>query len=87
VESSILDLKQATVLITGGTQGIGLGLAERFLAAGSTVIITGRNAEGIEQLTQSSPRLFGLVSDISRPEDRAIRTALAGPGETHGCGA
>ena len=75
MESSILDLKQATVLITGGTQGIGLGLAERFLAAGSTVTITGRNAGRIEQLAQSSPRLFGLVSDISRSEDREALAA------------
>ena len=67
---NVMNLNQATVLITGGTQGIGLGLAQRFLAAGSSVVITGRNAERIEQLTQSSPGLHGWVSDISRPEGR-----------------
>ncbi|HUO14315.1 MAG TPA: SDR family NAD(P)-dependent oxidoreductase [Verrucomicrobiae bacterium] len=66
----VVDLKQTTVLITGGTQGIGLGLAQRFLAAGSSVVITGRNAERIEELTRSSPGLRGLVSDIGSSEDR-----------------
>jgi NAD(P)-dependent dehydrogenase (short-subunit alcohol dehydrogenase family) len=66
----VVDLKQATVLITGGTQGIGLGLAQRFLAAGSSVVITGRSAERIDELARSSPGLHGLVSDIGKPEDR-----------------
>jgi uncharacterized oxidoreductase len=70
VDSSVLNLKQAMVLITGGTQGIGLGLAKRFLAAGSSVVITGRNSERIDQLMRSSPRLHGWVSDISSPGDR-----------------
>ena len=66
----VVDLKQATVLITGGTQGVGLGLTQRFLSAGSSVVITGRNAERIEELTRSSPSLHGLVNDIGVSEDR-----------------
>ena len=31
-----------TILVTGGATGIGLALAERFLAAGDTVILCGR---------------------------------------------
>ena len=62
--------KNATVLITGGTQGIGLGLAKRFLAAGSAVVITGRDEERIEQTLRILPCLHGWVSDIGNPEDR-----------------
>jgi Short-chain dehydrogenase involved in D-alanine esterification of lipoteichoic acid and wall teichoic acid (D-alanine transfer protein) len=34
-----------TILITGGTSGIGLDLARRFRSAGNTVIVTGRRTE------------------------------------------
>jgi uncharacterized oxidoreductase len=64
----VMNLNQATVLITGGTQGIGLGLAERFLAAGSSVIVTGRDAAKIEQTLRVLPGMHGWVSDISKPE-------------------
>src|ERR1700733_10648960 len=66
----VMNLKQATVLITGGTQGIGLGLAERFLALGSSVIVTGRDPRRIDHTIHALPGLHGWVSDISSPEDR-----------------
>jgi len=71
----VMNLKQATVLITGGTRGIGLGLAERFLAAGSSVIVTGRDATKIEQTLRVFPGMRGWVSDISQPEDRELLAA------------
>ncbi len=39
----IMKLSSNTILITGGSSGIGFGLAERFFKAGSNVIITGRD--------------------------------------------
>ncbi|MCU1407107.1 MAG: Dehydrogenase [Glaciihabitans sp.] len=42
-----MDITNRTVLIVGGTSGIGLGLARRFVAAGSTVIVGGRNTRTI----------------------------------------
>jgi len=38
-----MDIRNRTVLIVGGTSGIGLGLARRFAAAGSTVVVGGRS--------------------------------------------
>jgi uncharacterized oxidoreductase len=40
-----MELSNRTVLIVGGTSGIGRGLARRFDRAGSTVIVGGRRAE------------------------------------------
>ena len=38
-----MELSKNTILITGGTSGLGLELTNRFLSMGNTVIITGRN--------------------------------------------
>ena len=45
-----MDISGRTVLIVGGTSGIGLGLARRFVAAGSTVIVGGRNTGRVDDL-------------------------------------
>ena len=65
-----MDLKQAQVLITGGSEGIGKALAERFLKAGSRVLITGRNKEKLEDAAQQLKTLEYLTNDISRAEER-----------------
>jgi uncharacterized oxidoreductase len=65
-----MDLKQAQVLITGGSGGIGLGLAIRFMAAGSRVLVTGRNAAKLEKAAQDNPGLLTYVNDIGNPLQR-----------------
>jgi uncharacterized oxidoreductase len=45
-----MDITNRTVFIAGGTSGIGLGLARRFAAAGSTVIVGGRRTDPIDGL-------------------------------------
>lgn len=38
-----------TAIVTGASRGIGLGIAERLVAEGARVVITGRNAESLEE--------------------------------------
>ena len=40
--SEFFSLKDQVAVITGGTSGIGLKAAERFIAAGANVVISGR---------------------------------------------
>jgi len=45
-----VEMTNRTVLIVGGTSGIGLGLAHRFAAAGTTVVVGGRNTTQVDDL-------------------------------------
>lgn len=56
-------------LITGGTSGIGLAIAERFLKAGCYVIITGRNNQRLHEAcehlksTSNTDNILGIILD------------------------
>jgi len=57
-----------TILVTGGTSGIGLEMATQFLALGNTVVITGRNPERLSEALRAHPGLHGIRSDVAAPE-------------------
>lgn len=65
-----MDIGSHTILITGGASGIGLALAERFLQAGSTVVICGRREDRLREAQQRHPRLRIRVCDVANPADR-----------------
>jgi uncharacterized oxidoreductase len=61
-----MDISGRTVLVVGATSGIGLGLARRFAAAGSTVVVAGRDT--------------GKVADLERREGiEAVRIDVTDP--------
>jgi len=63
-------LGRSTALITGGASGIGLALAERFLRAGSQVIICGRRAHKLDEARTLHPELHTRVCDLADPSAR-----------------
>jgi NAD(P)-dependent dehydrogenase (short-subunit alcohol dehydrogenase family) len=60
-----------TVVITGSTRGIGLGLARAFLEEGCSVVLSGRDAGRVEQVRaelggeHGEGRILGVVCDVT----------------------
>lgn len=54
-----------TILITGSTSGIGLGLALRFHKAGNKVIVAGRRKALLEQITTKHPGIEAIELDVA----------------------
>lgn len=58
------------ILITGGATGIGLGLTERFLQEGNTVIICGRRQDVLKEVSDRHPAVITKVCDLANEADR-----------------
>lgn len=68
-----------TILITGGSSGIGLATAKAFAAEGARVVITGRDAAALKQTkTTLGPDAVALVNDASNMADaKSLAATLA----------
>jgi len=64
-----------TIFITGGTSGIGRGLAEAFHQRGNQVIVAGRREERLREVCDAHPGMSSVVLDVTEPE--AIRRVAA----------
>lgn len=69
----MIDLSGKVAVITGGTRGLGLAIAQAFVKAGATVIVASRSKEAIENaqrvLTAGRGKAAGYQVDVSRIEE------------------
>ena len=56
-----------TILITGGSAGIGLAFALKFLELGNQVIVTGRRQTMLDQVKATYPKLHTIQGDVADP--------------------
>jgi NAD(P)-dependent dehydrogenase (short-subunit alcohol dehydrogenase family) len=68
-------LQDSTVVIFGGTSGIGLAAAQQAKAAGAKVIVVGFNAVGAERVATENAFAGWRAADVTRPD--TITAALA----------
>lgn len=75
-------LKDKVALITGGTKGIGRGIAEALLQQGMKVAITGRDEERTKEaarsLTQNDNYILGIEADVRdyESQQRAVAAVI-----------
>lgn len=66
-------IENKVAYITGGTKGVGYGIAKILLENGVSVAFTGRRKEDVEkvenELKQYSANVLGLISDVKNLED------------------
>lgn len=65
-----MNLTGRTILLTGGTSGIGLALASRLLSAKNQVIVTGRRQGLLDEVRQKLPGVITERSDMGSADDR-----------------
>lgn len=64
-----MDLKNSTILITGGTSGIGLELVKQLTEQGSKIIVTGRKLDALLETKKLFPNVHTFQSDVSKAKD------------------
>lgn len=65
-----MKLSNNKILITGGASGIGLGLTERFIKEGNTVIICGRRESVLKEMAGKFPSIITKPCDLSAAAER-----------------
>lgn len=65
-----MNLSNNKILITGGASGIGLGLTERFIQEGNTVLICGRREDVLNEVAAKHPSVITKVVDLSEAAGR-----------------
>src|SRR5213595_3258453 len=74
-ERNLMKLTGRTILITGGSAGIGLAFALKFLELGNEVIVTGRRQSVLDEVKAKYPKLHTIQSDVADPAQIAALAA------------
>jgi len=82
--ADMFDVAGTVVLVSGGSRGIGLAMAQCFADRGATVVITGRGKDSLEQACagDKTGRLHYDICDVA--DETSISASVARVVKTHG---
>lgn len=69
-----MKLSNNTILLTGGTSGIGLELLRQFYKLNNTIIVASRNADKLNNLRTEFPKVSTVVCDLGN--SKSVRELL-----------
>jgi NAD(P)-dependent dehydrogenase (short-subunit alcohol dehydrogenase family) len=69
--SSVFDVEDLVVIVTGASSGIGLRMATTLARAGATVCAVARRADRLQELAAAEERVVPLVADVADAEGRS----------------
>jgi 3-oxoacyl-[acyl-carrier protein] reductase len=79
--SMFTSIEGRAVVVTGGTRGIGKGIAGVFARSGAHVLVTGRDAQAaqacVDELSAGGAEVSWLLADVSSQEDCARMAQVA----------
>lgn len=64
-----MELRNSTILVTGGSSGIGLEFVKQLAEQGANIIVTGRNPDALYNAKKKFPMIHTFQSDVSSPDD------------------
>lgn len=76
-----MNLTNNTILITGGSAGIGLALAKSLLENNNTVIICGRDSLKLAAAKKSNPKLHTMICDVA--DETSVMSMVAEVTQAH----
>src|SRR5688572_17805471 len=62
-----MNIRNRTILITGGSAGIGLAFALKFVELGNQVVVTGRRQSVLDDVHAKYPKLHTIQNDVADP--------------------
>ena len=75
ITKGLMKLKGRTILITGGSAGIGLAFALKFIELGNEVIVTGRRQDVLDKINTKHAKIHTIQSDVADPAQIAALAA------------
>lgn len=66
------ELSQQVAVVTGGSRGIGFGIAKKLASMGASIVITGRNRDDLNRAQQelsASGRIEAVACDVTKLSD------------------
>jgi NAD(P)-dependent dehydrogenase (short-subunit alcohol dehydrogenase family) len=76
--TGLFDVRGKTVVVTGGSRGIGLMIARGFVEAGASVLISSRKADACAEAVEALSALEGGGTCVAHPADLSTDEGLAG---------